>query len=56
VITAEMVGTKNPNPKIFEFVIEMANANIREIIMIGDNWEADIMGAKSIEDKKLFVS
>lgn len=56
VITAEMVGTKRPNPKIFEFAIEMANANIRESVMIGDNWELDIMGAKSIENKKLFVS
>jgi putative hydrolase of the HAD superfamily len=47
VITSEMVGAKKPSPKIFEFAIEMANANIRESVMIGDNWEADIMGAKS---------
>ena len=46
IITSEEVGVKKPNPKIFEFALEKANATFQESLMIGDNWEADIMGAK----------
>jgi len=45
IITSEDVGVKKPNPRIFQFALEMANAKSGESIMIGDNWEADIMGA-----------
>lgn len=47
VITSEMVGVKKPNPLVFKFATELAKSRIRESVMIGDNWEADIMGAKS---------
>ncbi len=47
VITSEEVGVKKPNPKIFQYALKKANANLNESIMIGDNWEADIMGAKN---------
>ena len=46
IITSEEVGVKKPNPKIFNFALEKANATFQESLMIGDNWEADIMGAK----------
>lgn len=48
IITSEMVGAKKPNPKVFEYSLNLANATIKESIMIGDNWEADIMGAKKV--------
>ena len=47
IITSEQVGVKKPNPLIFEFALKEANAQANESIMIGDNWEADIMGAKN---------
>lgn len=47
VITSEMVGVKKPNPKVFEFALNSAKATKKESWMIGDNWEADIMGAKN---------
>ena len=47
IITSEDVGVKKPNPIIFEHALEQAKATSRESIMIGDNWEADIMGAKN---------
>ena len=46
VITSEAAGVKKPNPIIFEYALAMAKATSAESIMIGDNWEADIMGAK----------
>ena len=47
IITSEQVGVKKPNPLIFEFALKEANALASESIMIGDNWEADIMGAQN---------
>lgn len=47
IITSEEAGVKKPNPIIFEFALKKTNAISSESIMIGDNWEADIMGAKN---------
>ena len=48
VTNSEMVGVKKPNPKIFNFALNLANANVEESIMIGDSLEADIEGADKI--------
>lgn len=45
VTNSEMVGVKKPHPKIFKHALNMANANAENSIMIGDNYEADILGA-----------
>lgn len=47
IITSELVGFKKPNPKVFEFALNKSNAKKEESVMIGDSWEADIMGAKN---------
>jgi putative hydrolase of the HAD superfamily len=48
VTNSEMVGVKKPNPKIFNHALQIANANIEESIMIGDNLEADVLGALDV--------
>ncbi|MCL5129085.1 MULTISPECIES: YjjG family noncanonical pyrimidine nucleotidase [unclassified Algibacter] len=48
VTNSEMVGVKKPNPKIFKHALELANAKAENSIMIGDSFEADIIGAKNI--------
>jgi len=48
VTNSEMVGVKKPNPKIFNFALNLAKANANESVMIGDNIEADIEGAHKI--------
>ncbi len=48
IITSECVGAKKPNRKVFEFALHKAAARAQESIMIGDNYEADIMGALSV--------
>lgn len=45
IITSEKVGVKKPNPKIFQYAMEISGALSKESIMIGDNFEADILGA-----------
>lgn len=45
VTNSEMVGVKKPNPKIFEFALQQAKVSVKNTIMIGDNYEADVLGA-----------
>ncbi|MEG9328653.1 YjjG family noncanonical pyrimidine nucleotidase [Salinimicrobium catena] len=47
VTTSEDVGVKKPDRLIFEAALKNASAKIEESIMIGDNFEADILGAHS---------
>ena len=47
IITSEDAGVKKPNPIIFEYALAQTKATASESIMIGDNWEADIMGAQN---------
>lgn len=48
ITNSEMVGVKKPNPKIFNFALDLAKAKSNESIMIGDSLEADIEGADNI--------
>ncbi|MCB2207561.1 MAG: YjjG family noncanonical pyrimidine nucleotidase [Bacteroidetes bacterium] len=55
VITSEKAGVKKPDAKIFEYALEQTNAKIDESIMIGDDPEVDILGAKNMGmDQVLF--
>lgn len=46
VITAEKAGSKKPASPIFEYALKQAKASHSESIMIGDNLEVDIVGAR----------
>ena len=48
VTNSEMVGVKKPNPKIFNFALDIANASSSNSVMIGDSLEADIEGANNV--------
>ena len=48
IITSESVGVKKPNPKIFNHALKITNAISDESIMIGDNIEADVLGAMKV--------
>lgn len=48
VTTSEDAGVKKPDRLIFEKALEDAGAKVAESVMIGDNVEADILGAKEI--------
>jgi len=45
VTNSEMAGVKKPNPIIFEYALQKANAEKPKSIMIGDSLEADVEGA-----------
>jgi putative hydrolase of the HAD superfamily len=46
IITSDSVGYRKPHTKIFEYALTSANARKSESLMIGDNWDIDILGAK----------
>ena len=48
VVTSENVGVKKPDPRIFHYALEKAEASPSESMMIGDNYEADIQGALNV--------
>ena len=56
VTNSEMVGVKKPNRKIFDHALSAANTDIKSSLMIGDNLEADILGAKSIGIDTIFFN
>jgi putative hydrolase of the HAD superfamily len=47
VITAEKAGTKKPDKAIFQYSADLVKAQLSECLMIGDNLETDIIGARS---------
>ncbi|TXD54289.1 MULTISPECIES: YjjG family noncanonical pyrimidine nucleotidase [unclassified Polaribacter] len=56
IVTSESVGVKKPNPKVFNFALEKANAQSDNSIMIGDSIEADIEGALSVGMNAIHVN
>ncbi len=48
IVTAESIGVKKPDPKIFLHAMQLTDAEPHDSLMIGDSLEADIEGAKQI--------
>lgn len=47
VITPKLAGVKKPNPAIFQLALQKAEIVAEQALMIGDDLEADILGAKT---------
>jgi putative hydrolase of the HAD superfamily len=56
VTTSEEAGAKKPNAKIFHFALNKAGANVTESIMIGDDYNVDIEGARSVGMDQMLLS
>jgi putative hydrolase of the HAD superfamily len=46
-LTAETAGVKKPNPAIFERALADTGASRQNSLMIGDSYEADVLGARN---------
>jgi len=53
VTTSEAAGAKKPNPKIFDKALKDAKATPEQSMMIGDTYEADILGAERMNMKTI---
>lgn len=56
VITSEASNSLKPNKEIFEYALQKTGAHVSESIMIGDNLDADIGGAKNVGMDTIFVN
>ena len=56
VITSETSNAIKPAKEIFEYAVKLANAELSESIMIGDNPDADIQGAINAGMDCIFVN
>jgi putative hydrolase of the HAD superfamily len=56
IIISEEVGTQKPDKAIFEIAMSRANTNCEECIMIGDNYNTDIIGAKNAGIDQVFFN
>lgn len=56
ITTSEEAGVKKPHPEIFEKAIIKSNARPQNSVMIGDNLEADIIGAYKFGLNVIFLN
>ncbi|MFO8067981.1 MAG: YjjG family noncanonical pyrimidine nucleotidase [Bacteroidales bacterium] len=56
IITSEQVGVQKPHVDIFHFALKEANTKAGKSIMIGDDLEGDIKGAKSAGIDQVFFN
>lgn len=56
VTTSDDAGVKKPHPDIFHYAIDQAKVLPQHSLMIGDNLEADIEGARRVGMKTLFFN
>lgn len=46
-ITSEEVGVLKPDPRIYEVALARLGARPAQTVMVGDNWQADVVGAQA---------
>ena len=56
VTTSEDAGVKKPHRLIFEKALEKAGATVSSSVMIGDNFEADVLGAQKVGMKAILYN
>ncbi len=56
IITSEMAGMQKPHPEIFEYALKKTGAKIEETLMIGDDLDADILGAQQVGLDQIYVN
>jgi putative hydrolase of the HAD superfamily len=56
VFTSETIGINKPNPEIFHWAVTSVNAKKTECLIIGDDPEVDILGAKNYGIDSVFFN
>lgn len=56
IITSEEAGVKKPDPAIFKLALSKAGAIAHECLMVGDDPEVDIFGARSCGMHQVFYN
>ena len=56
VFISEEIGAPKPGRKIFEHAVKSMNAPKKSSLMIGDSWEADILGARNFGIDQIYFN
>ena len=56
VVTSQRAGNKKPSPQIFDFALKQSGHNAADTVMIGDNLQTDIAGAKAAGIDTIFYN
>ncbi|MFD2907312.1 YjjG family noncanonical pyrimidine nucleotidase [Flavobacterium ardleyense] len=56
ITNSELAGAKKPHRNIFEFALSLANASKTDSLMIGDSYEADVIGAQEAGIEAIFFN
>jgi putative hydrolase of the HAD superfamily len=56
IVTSDASGYQKPNKQIFRFALSGANARKEQSLMIGDDWEVDIIGARNFGIDQVFFN
>lgn len=56
VILSEDAGVNKPNPAFFEYALKQTSANRKTTLMIGDNYNTDILGALNAGIDQLYFN
>jgi len=55
IVISGAVGFRKPNPRIFNYALERLNADPCEAVHVGDSFEEDIVGAKNVGMKAIWI-
>ena len=56
IVTSDNANSQKPNMKIFHYALSSVNAKKTESLMIGDDWELDVLGAKAYGLDQVFFN
>ena len=56
VVTSEEAGVEKPHPYIFKMALEKLDMSPAEVVMIGDNYKKDILGASELGIQSLWFN
>lgn len=56
IILSSDIEVMKPYPEIFHFALSATQSELKESLMIGDNWNADITGAKNVGMDQMFYN
>ncbi len=55
-ITSEDVGVLKPDPAIYQVALRRLQASPAQTVMVGDNWQADVVGALVVGIRPLWLN
>jgi FMN hydrolase / 5-amino-6-(5-phospho-D-ribitylamino)uracil phosphatase len=50
------VGVQKPDPRVFRFALERAGKPAAESVYVGDSWDSDYLGARSVGMKAVWLN